>query len=132
MNQDGVRQGYDVKQLQSRAREQQRCRLLHRAVQARPSIFRMCLNRLMWTVHSPASVFHKQIIEIGELKQYLAGSGHRDTTMTTANIDFLTELEQVIRSRRTATGDKSYTKTLFDRGTPFIAQKVGEEAVELA
>ena len=50
----------------------------------------------------------------------------------TDNIDFLTELENVIRARRTASGDKSYTKTLFDRGTPFIAQKVGEEAVELA
>ena len=48
------------------------------------------------------------------------------------NIDFLNELEAVVRSRRTASGDKSYTKTLFNRGTPFIAQKVGEEAVELA
>lgn len=48
------------------------------------------------------------------------------------NIDFLTELETVIRSRRTADGEKSYTKTLFNRGTPYIAQKVGEEAVELA
>jgi phosphoribosyl-ATP pyrophosphohydrolase len=52
--------------------------------------------------------------------------------MSTANIDFLTELQAVIRSRRTATGEQSYTKTLFNRGTPFIAQKVGEEAVELA
>ncbi|MCP4048800.1 MAG: phosphoribosyl-ATP diphosphatase [Gammaproteobacteria bacterium] len=50
----------------------------------------------------------------------------------TDNIDFLTELETVIRTRRTASGDKSYTKTLFNRGTPYIAQKVGEEAVELA
>jgi len=49
----------------------------------------------------------------------------------TDNIDFLTELENVIRARRTASGDESYTKTLFNRGTPFIAQKVGEEAVEL-
>ena len=54
------------------------------------------------------------------------------TNDSTANIAFLTELEAVIRSRRTATGEKSYTKTLFDRGTPYIAQKVGEEAVELA
>ena len=50
----------------------------------------------------------------------------------TSNIEFLTELEAVINARRTADGDKSYTRTLFDRGTPFIAQKVGEEAVELA
>ena len=51
---------------------------------------------------------------------------------TNTNIDFLIELEAVIRSRRTATADKSYTKTLFNRGTPYIAQKVGEEAVDLA
>lgn len=51
---------------------------------------------------------------------------------TNTNIDFLIELEAVIRSRRTANADKSYTKTLFNRGTPYIAQKVGEEAVELA
>ena len=54
------------------------------------------------------------------------------TNDSTANIAFLTELEGVIRSRRTATGEKSYTKMLFNRGTPYIAQKVGEEAVELA
>jgi len=52
--------------------------------------------------------------------------------MTTANIDFLTELESIIRARRTASSDESYTRTLFERGTPYIAQKVGEEAVELA
>jgi phosphoribosyl-ATP pyrophosphohydrolase len=50
----------------------------------------------------------------------------------TTNIEFLTDLEAIIRERRTATAEKSYTKTLFSRGTPFIAQKVGEEAVELA
>jgi len=53
------------------------------------------------------------------------------TNDSTTNIAFLTELEAVIRSRRTATGEESYTKTLFNRGTPYIAQKVGEEAVEL-
>jgi len=50
----------------------------------------------------------------------------------TTQIEFLAELENVIRSRRTATAEDSYTKTLFNRGTPYIAQKVGEEAVELA
>jgi phosphoribosyl-ATP pyrophosphohydrolase len=54
------------------------------------------------------------------------------TSNKSTDIAFLTELEAVIRSRRTAAADKSYTKTLFNRGTPFIAQKVGEEAVELA
>jgi len=55
-----------------------------------------------------------------------------NTNKAIADITFLSELETVIRARRTASGDKSYTKTLFNRGTPYIAQKVGEEAVELA
>lgn len=46
--------------------------------------------------------------------------------------NFIDDLENIIRSRRAATADQSYTKTLFNRGTPFIAQKIGEEAVELA
>ena len=45
----------------------------------------------------------------------------------TNDIAFLTELEAVIRSRRTAATDSSYTRTLFERGTAYIAQKVGEE-----
>ena len=49
-----------------------------------------------------------------------------------AGENFISELEEIIRSRRTASGEESYTKTLFNRGTPYIAQKVGEEAVELA
>jgi len=46
--------------------------------------------------------------------------------------EFLAELEQVIRERL-ATGDESsYTKRLALAGDRRIAQKVGEEAVELA
>jgi phosphoribosyl-ATP pyrophosphohydrolase len=52
--------------------------------------------------------------------------------VNSADTSFINELENIIRSRRTSTADQSYTKTLFNRGTPFIAQKVGEEAVELA
>ena len=52
--------------------------------------------------------------------------------MTDSQLDFISELEKIIDSRRSAAGDTSYTRTLFDRGTPYIAQKVGEEAVELS
>lgn len=52
--------------------------------------------------------------------------------MSTTGLDFISELETVIQSRRTATAGSSYTKTLYERGTPYIAQKVGEEAVEVA
>lgn len=47
------------------------------------------------------------------------------------NALFLQHLQRVIRSRKTSSADKSYTKSLFDKGINKIAQKVGEEAVEL-
>ncbi len=44
--------------------------------------------------------------------------------------EFLAELEAVIRSRKSADSDTSYTASLFRRGVNKIAQKVGEEAAE--
>ena len=45
--------------------------------------------------------------------------------------DFLRYLEQIIALRRTSEDSTSYVKSLFDKGINKIAQKVGEEAVEL-
>ncbi|CAG9001393.1 MAG: Histidine biosynthesis bifunctional protein HisIE [Candidatus Celerinatantimonas neptuna] len=45
---------------------------------------------------------------------------------------FLAELEKVINSRHTADPEESYTAHLFERGTKRMAQKVGEEGVEVA
>jgi phosphoribosyl-ATP pyrophosphohydrolase/phosphoribosyl-AMP cyclohydrolase len=45
---------------------------------------------------------------------------------------FLSELENVIKSRRmNADSKKSYVASLFEKGINKIAQKVGEEAVEI-
>jgi phosphoribosyl-AMP cyclohydrolase / phosphoribosyl-ATP pyrophosphohydrolase len=45
--------------------------------------------------------------------------------------DFLYYLEHIIELRRNGTEGKSYVKSLFSKGINKIAQKVGEEAVEL-
>ncbi len=45
--------------------------------------------------------------------------------------DFLVQLEQVIEQRKTADPSSSYVASLFAKGINKIAQKVGEEAVEL-
>ena len=45
--------------------------------------------------------------------------------------DFLFRLEQVIIDRKVSPTDASYTSKLFSKGLNRIAQKVGEEAVEL-
>lgn len=49
-----------------------------------------------------------------------------------SNFGFISKLETTIEDRRTnATGEKSYVASLFEKGINKIAQKVGEEAVEV-
>jgi phosphoribosyl-ATP pyrophosphohydrolase/phosphoribosyl-AMP cyclohydrolase len=45
--------------------------------------------------------------------------------------DFLFELEQIIESRKESQNENSYTYKLFSQGLDKIAQKLGEEAIEL-
>ena len=45
--------------------------------------------------------------------------------------NFLFELEKIIIDRKNNPSEKSYTSSLFEKGINKIAQKVGEEAVEL-
>jgi len=45
--------------------------------------------------------------------------------------DFLYYLEDIIELRKKSSDEKSYVRTLFQKGINTIAQKVGEEAVEL-
>lgn len=56
-----------------------------------------------------------------------------DTCWSESNVssDFLDHLEQVIRSRISGTDQQSYVKSLVGKGINKVAQKVGEEAVEL-
>lgn len=44
---------------------------------------------------------------------------------------FLYHLERIIQGRKTNPDEKSYTSRLFQKGINKVAQKVGEEAVEL-
>ena len=45
---------------------------------------------------------------------------------------FLSDLEEIIRSRQeSARGEESYVASLFEKGINKIAQKVGEEAIEV-
>jgi phosphoribosyl-ATP pyrophosphohydrolase/phosphoribosyl-AMP cyclohydrolase len=45
--------------------------------------------------------------------------------------DFLDHLEHIIELRKNSTDGTSYVKSLMDKGINKVAQKVGEEAVEL-
>lgn len=44
---------------------------------------------------------------------------------------FITQLIEIIKERKTSPATNSYTASLFAKGINKIAQKVGEEAVEL-
>ena len=52
--------------------------------------------------------------------------------MSKPDIHFIAELETIVRTRLDNGGDESYTARLAASGTKRIAQKVGEEGVELA
>lgn len=52
--------------------------------------------------------------------------------MSESGIGYLVELERVIEQRKAAAPDQSYTAKLYAAGRSRIAQKVGEEGVELA
>lgn len=57
-----------------------------------------------------------------------------DTCFNEVNLgkgQFLNYLQQVIHDRKVNPSDQSYTASLFNKGVNKIAQKVGEEAVEL-
>lgn len=51
--------------------------------------------------------------------------------MSDGKAAFLNYLQGVIRDRKNNPSDESYTTSLFKKGRNKIAQKVGEEAVEL-
>ncbi|MED3910007.1 bifunctional phosphoribosyl-AMP cyclohydrolase/phosphoribosyl-ATP diphosphatase HisIE [Peribacillus simplex] len=48
-----------------------------------------------------------------------------------ANVNFLTELENLIEKRKSEMPEGSYTTYLFDKGVDKILKKVGEEAAEV-
>jgi cyclase len=74
MNQDGVRQGYDIKQLML-VRENCTVPLIASGGAGTMEHFATVFKDARVDGGLAASVFHKQIIEIGDLKQYLADEG---------------------------------------------------------
>lgn len=57
--------------------------------------------------------------------------GEENDPQSASSTDFLAYLEGVIRDRKEHPQEGSYTNRLFSKGINKIAQKVGEEAVEL-
>lgn len=51
--------------------------------------------------------------------------------MNDTAIEYLEQLERIIEERKAASPEQSYTAKLYSAGASRVAQKVGEEAVEL-
>lgn len=62
----------------------------------------------------------------------LTYANETELNMETTDLAFLAELETIIRQRLDEQSDSSYSATLVASGSKRVAQKVGEEAVELA
>lgn len=52
-------------------------------------------------------------------------------TLSKKDFKFLTDLETLLNTRRDTMPSSSYTTAMFKKGLDKIAQKVGEEAVEM-
>ena len=52
--------------------------------------------------------------------------------MSDSDLSFLTTLEEIIVERKSSPAEGSYTSELFAAGQQRVAQKVGEEAIEVA
>lgn len=52
--------------------------------------------------------------------------------MSNKGIEYIVDLERIIEQRKAAPPSESYTAKLYGAGRSKIAQKLGEEAVELA
>jgi cyclase len=74
MNQDGMRQGYDLEQLAT-VRDAVRVPLIASGGAGVPAHFRDVFAQARVDGALAASVFHKRLIAIPDLKRYLAGAG---------------------------------------------------------
>jgi phosphoribosyl-ATP pyrophosphohydrolase len=88
-----------------------------------------------------ASIFHFGTYTIAEAKARLAAAGipvrrtvepPGDAGLDPRRLAVLGQLAGIIRARRTAAPEESYTAKLFAEGIEKCAKKVGEEAVETA
>lgn len=57
--------------------------------------------------------------------------GEENESENNSSFNFIHQLEATIESRKNINSEKSYVKSLFEAGINKVAQKVGEEAVEV-
>lgn len=78
-------------------------------------------DTLIILAHPNGPTCHTGSVSCFSDKNFMPSSGR---------LDFLTELEDLIRDRKKKLPEDSYTTYLFSKGIDKITQKVGEEAIE--
>jgi phosphoribosyl-ATP pyrophosphohydrolase/phosphoribosyl-AMP cyclohydrolase len=75
---------------------------------------------------------HVALLPGGELLLRLSGSSLGVTPVSAAAASFMEELEATLLDRQQSTAQKSYTKSLLEKGAQKIGEKLREEAGELS
>jgi phosphoribosyl-ATP pyrophosphohydrolase/phosphoribosyl-AMP cyclohydrolase len=86
------------------------------------------LNLLSYAVDCDNDSLLFQVVPVGPVCHTGADTCWNDKNTSR---DFLTQLEAIIEQRKSGDDPSSYVKTLLAKGINKVAQKVGEEAVEL-
>lgn len=87
------------------------------------------LNLVSWAVDCDADALLFKVNPVGPVCH--TGADTCWDEKNSIDISFLSKLEEVISERKNQNPESSYTASLFAKGINKIAQKVGEEAVEV-
>ncbi|MBX7094950.1 MAG: bifunctional phosphoribosyl-AMP cyclohydrolase/phosphoribosyl-ATP diphosphatase HisIE [Flavobacteriales bacterium] len=87
------------------------------------------LNLVSWAVDCDADALLFKVNPVGPVCH--TGADTCWNEKNSIDISFLSKLEEVISERKNQNPESSYTASLFAMGINKIAQKVGEEAVEV-
>lgn len=87
------------------------------------------LNLVSWAVDCDADALLFKVNPVGPVCH--TGADTCWNEKNSVDISFLSKLEEVISERKNQNPESSYTASLFAKGINKIAQKVGEEAVEV-
>lgn len=87
------------------------------------------LNLVSWAVDCDADALLFKVNPVGPVCH--TGADTCWNEKNSIDISFLSKLEEVISERKNQNPESSYTASLFAKGINKIAQKVGEEAVEV-
>ncbi len=113
-----------------------------RSIKERKVVFWSRTKKRLWTKGESSGNYlpimdistdcdHHALLYLVKAPQATCHTGDFSCFRDRQNFDFLSTLSSLIETRKNMRPENSYTTALFDSGIDRIAQKLGEEAVEL-